>query len=140
MSVVEPILEENKDRFVIFPIQHHDLWDWYKKQEASIWTAEEIDLHQDIIDWKEKLSAASRAPRRSPPRGSRARRPGRTRQTARRFRRGPARRCWSRSKSPGPPPRPSASPSANRARWSRCPRARLGHSRYRCPHCPWARP
>jgi ribonucleoside-diphosphate reductase beta chain len=56
MSVVEPILEENKDRFVIFPIQHHDLWDWYKKQEASIWTAEEIDLHQDIIDWKEKLN------------------------------------------------------------------------------------
>ena len=29
MSVVEPILEENKDRFVIFPIQHHDLWEWY---------------------------------------------------------------------------------------------------------------
>ena len=56
MSLVEPILEENKDRFVIFPIQHHDLWDWYKKQEASIWTAEEIDLHQDIIDWKEKLN------------------------------------------------------------------------------------
>ena len=33
MSFIEPILQENKNRFVIFPIQHHDLWDWYKKQE-----------------------------------------------------------------------------------------------------------
>ena len=53
---VEPILAENKDRFVIFPIQHHDLWEWYKKSMASIWTAEEIDLHQDITDWTEKLN------------------------------------------------------------------------------------
>ncbi len=56
MKAVEPILKENSNRFVIFPIQHHDIWDWYKKQEASFWTAEEIDLHQDIIDWKEKLN------------------------------------------------------------------------------------
>ena len=54
---VEPILQENKDRFVLFPIQHHDIWKWYKKAEASFWTAEEIDLHQDITDWKTKLSA-----------------------------------------------------------------------------------
>ena len=40
--MVEPILKENKDRFVIFPIKHHDLWEWYKKCEASFWTAEEI--------------------------------------------------------------------------------------------------
>ena len=53
---VEPILAENKDRFVIFPIQHHDLWEWYKKSEASFWTAEEIDLHQDLTDWKNKLN------------------------------------------------------------------------------------
>ncbi|PKG50068.1 MULTISPECIES: ribonucleotide-diphosphate reductase subunit beta [Olleya] len=53
---IEPILAENKDRFVIFPIQHHDLWEWYKKSMASIWTAEEIDLHQDITDWTEKLT------------------------------------------------------------------------------------
>ncbi|MDP5081871.1 MAG: ribonucleotide-diphosphate reductase subunit beta [Winogradskyella sp.] len=53
---VEPILAENKDRFVIFPIQHHDLWEWYKKSEASIWTAEEIDLQQDISDWTDKLN------------------------------------------------------------------------------------
>ncbi|MEX0315085.1 MAG: ribonucleotide-diphosphate reductase subunit beta [Allomuricauda sp.] len=57
MSVAnEPILQENKDRFVIFPIQHHDLWDWYKKQEACFWTAEEIDLHQDLTDWTGKLN------------------------------------------------------------------------------------
>ncbi len=56
MSVAEPILKENKNRFVIFPIQHHDIWDWYKKQEASFWTAEEIDLHQDVIDWDAKLN------------------------------------------------------------------------------------
>ena len=48
----EPILQENKNRFVIFPIQHNDIWQWYKKQEASFWTAEEIDLHQDVLDWK----------------------------------------------------------------------------------------
>ncbi len=55
-AAVEPILQENKNRFVIFPIQHHDLWEWYKKQEACIWTAEEIDLHQDLTDWNNKLS------------------------------------------------------------------------------------
>ena len=53
---IEPILQENKDRFVIFPIQHHDIWEWYKKSEASFWTAEEIDLHQDLTDWKSKLN------------------------------------------------------------------------------------
>lgn len=46
----EPILQENKDRFVIFPIKHDDLWDMYKKQQASIWTAEEIDLKDDKFD------------------------------------------------------------------------------------------
>lgn len=55
-AAIEPILKENKDRFVIFPIQHHDLWDWYKKQEACFWTAEEIDLHQDLTDWNNKLN------------------------------------------------------------------------------------
>lgn len=55
-EVKEPILQDNKDRFVIFPIQHHDIWDWYKKQEACFWTAEEIDLHQDLTDWNNKLN------------------------------------------------------------------------------------
>jgi ribonucleoside-diphosphate reductase beta chain len=56
MTSVEPILVPNKNRFVIFPIQHHDIWDWYKKQQASFWTAEEIDLEQDVKDWEEKLN------------------------------------------------------------------------------------
>ncbi|NDP27631.1 MAG: ribonucleoside-diphosphate reductase [Flavobacterium sp.] len=56
MSKFEPILQENKNRFVIFPIKHHDIWEFYKKTEASIWTAEEIDLAQDLNDWNNKLS------------------------------------------------------------------------------------
>jgi ribonucleoside-diphosphate reductase beta chain len=55
-SAIEPILQENKDRFVIFPIKHADIWEWYKKSEASFWTAEEIDLHQDLTDWNTKLN------------------------------------------------------------------------------------
>lgn len=48
----EPILRENKQRFVLFPIQHPKLWEQYKLAQASIWTAEEVDLSQDIIEWK----------------------------------------------------------------------------------------
>jgi ribonucleoside-diphosphate reductase beta chain len=51
-QVDEPILKENKDRFVLFPIQHNDIWEFYKKAEASFWTAEEIDLGQDLTDWE----------------------------------------------------------------------------------------
>ena len=53
---VEPILVKNNDRFVLFPIIHSDIWQFYKKAEASFWTAEEIDLSQDLIDWNEKLT------------------------------------------------------------------------------------
>ncbi len=52
----EPILAENKDRFVLFPIQHNDIWEFYKKAEASFWTAEEIDLSQDLKDWKDTMT------------------------------------------------------------------------------------
>ena len=52
----EPILEPNDGRFVLFPIQHNDIWSFYKKAEASFWTAEEIDLSADIIDWENKLN------------------------------------------------------------------------------------
>jgi ribonucleoside-diphosphate reductase beta chain len=47
----EPILKENNNRFVLFPIKHDDIWSYYKKAEASFWTAEEIDLGQDLKDW-----------------------------------------------------------------------------------------
>tara|TARA_R110001632_G_scaffold140060_1_gene255999 strand:+ start:105535 stop:106506 length:972 start_codon:yes stop_codon:yes gene_type:complete len=60
MSAIEPILQPNDNRFVIFPIQHDDLWDWYKKQQACFWTAEEIDLSEDILDWNTKLSEEER--------------------------------------------------------------------------------
>jgi len=56
MSFKEPILQPNDNRFVIFPIQHDDLYEWYKKQQACFWTAEEIDLHADIVDWNTKLT------------------------------------------------------------------------------------
>ena len=51
MSHQEPILEENPNRFVVFPIKHHDIWDYYKKAEASFWTAEEIDLSDDLTQY-----------------------------------------------------------------------------------------
>ena len=41
--ITEPLLQDNKDRFVIFPIQHNDIWQFYKNAEASFWTAEEVD-------------------------------------------------------------------------------------------------
>lgn len=53
---LEPILQENKDRFVLFPITHHNIWEMYKKAEASFWTAEEIDLSVDLHDWEYKLN------------------------------------------------------------------------------------
>ena len=52
----EPILKKNNNRFVLFPIVHDDIWKAYKTQEASIWTAEELDLSQDLYDWNEKLN------------------------------------------------------------------------------------
>lgn len=48
----EPLLKENPNRFVLFPIKHNDIWEMYKKAEASFWVAEEIDLQQDLGDWK----------------------------------------------------------------------------------------
>ena len=49
---MEPMLQENLDRFVLFPIQHDDIWAMYKQEQASFWTAEEIDLAEDLKDWK----------------------------------------------------------------------------------------
>lgn len=55
----EPLLQENKNRFVLFPIQHDDIWQMYKQAEASFWTAEEIDLSPDLQDW-EKLNSGEK--------------------------------------------------------------------------------
>ena len=48
----EPLLEENNNRFTVFPLKHHNLWQLYKKSQMSNWTAEEIDLSKDMDDWK----------------------------------------------------------------------------------------
>lgn len=48
----EPLLEDNPRRFVILPIQYHDIWQMYKKAEASFWTAEEVDLSKDLVHWE----------------------------------------------------------------------------------------
>jgi ribonucleotide reductase beta subunit family protein with ferritin-like domain len=50
-NLTEPILKDNPQRFVLFPIKYVDMWDMYKKAEASFWTAEEIDLSKDKNDW-----------------------------------------------------------------------------------------
>ena len=44
----EPLLQANPHRFVLFPIQHDDIWRMYKQAEASFWTAEEIDLKTSV--------------------------------------------------------------------------------------------
>ena len=56
-AFVEPLLKKNKNRFVIFPIQHDDIWEWYKKSEASFWTAEEI--HELIERIAKRVGAES---------------------------------------------------------------------------------
>ncbi|PAV21192.1 ribonucleotide reductase small subunit [Pyrrhoderma noxium] len=52
----EPLLKESRHRFVLFPIQYHEIWQMYKKAEASFWTAEEMDLSKDLHDWQNKLN------------------------------------------------------------------------------------
>ncbi|TVY42981.1 Ribonucleoside-diphosphate reductase small chain [Lachnellula occidentalis] len=52
----EPLLQENPNRFVLFPIKYHEIWHMYKKAQASFWTAEEIDLSKDLHDWNKKLN------------------------------------------------------------------------------------
>lgn len=49
---MEKILVENPNRFVIFPIEHNDIWEYYKQHQAAFWTAEEVDLTNDIRDWE----------------------------------------------------------------------------------------
>ncbi|KAJ9660835.1 Ribonucleotide-diphosphate reductase (RNR), small subunit [Coniosporium apollinis] len=55
-EAIEPLLHENAQRFVLFPIKYHEIWHMYKKAEASFWTAEEIDLSKDLHDWNKRLN------------------------------------------------------------------------------------
>ncbi|KAJ5457906.1 hypothetical protein N7475_009294 [Penicillium sp. IBT 31633x] len=56
LEATEPLLQENPQRFVMFPIKYHEIWQMYKKAEASFWTAEEIDLSKDLHDWHNRLN------------------------------------------------------------------------------------
>lgn len=56
----EPLLQEPENPLVIFPIEHHDVWAWYKKQVASFWTAEEIDMTVDLTQWDRLTSNEQR--------------------------------------------------------------------------------
>ena len=57
---IEPILQENESRFVLFPIKHDQIWKMYKQAVASFWTAEEVDLSPDLQDWEHKLNDGER--------------------------------------------------------------------------------
>lgn len=47
----EPLLTENDQRYVMFPIADADVWKMYKKMMDCFWRAEEIDLSKDLIHW-----------------------------------------------------------------------------------------
>jgi len=51
--MTEPILQESKDRYVMFPIQNDSIWNMYKKQIDCFWRVEEVDLSKDLNDWKQ---------------------------------------------------------------------------------------
>lgn len=58
--MAEILTEPNPNRYQLFPIEHHDVWTFYKKAVASFWTAEEIDLEGDVRDWDTKLNEKER--------------------------------------------------------------------------------
>jgi ribonucleotide reductase beta subunit family protein with ferritin-like domain len=51
-NIIEPLLQEDPNRYVMFPIKDKDIWKMYKKQEDLFWRAEEIDLSKDNKDWE----------------------------------------------------------------------------------------
>ena len=48
----EPLLMEDENRYVMFPIRDEDIWKMYKKQEDLFWRVEEVDLSKDLKDWQ----------------------------------------------------------------------------------------
>ena len=48
----EPILKDNPDRYVLFPIQNHDIWSYYQRALASFWTSADVSLAEDVLQWK----------------------------------------------------------------------------------------
>lgn len=60
MDIDEPLLQPVKNRFVLFPIKHDDIWKMYKLQMSKFWTVDELDLNDDINHWNNKLSENDR--------------------------------------------------------------------------------
>lgn len=56
----EPLLDPNEDRFTMYPIRYPDVFHMYKQAVASFWTVEEVDLSQDLRDWRERLTSPER--------------------------------------------------------------------------------
>jgi len=52
MKSEEPLLMDVPGRFTMFPLKYNDIWEFYKKAQASFWTAEEVKLDEDMTDWK----------------------------------------------------------------------------------------
>ena len=52
LDATEPLCLESKNRFVLFPLANMEIWSMYKKQVASFWTPEEVDMSQDHRDWQ----------------------------------------------------------------------------------------
>ena len=52
----EPLLSENEDRFVLFPIEHDDIWEFYKQSVTNFWVPEEINFSDDMVHWNDKLN------------------------------------------------------------------------------------
>lgn len=50
--VNEPLLINDDNRFVMFPIKYNDIWEMYQKQIDCFWRPEEIDLSKDIDQWE----------------------------------------------------------------------------------------
>jgi ribonucleoside-diphosphate reductase subunit M2 len=51
MDEEEPLLQDAPGRFTMFPLKYGDIWQFYKKAQASFWTAEEVKLDDDMDDW-----------------------------------------------------------------------------------------
>lgn len=47
----EPLLQISTNKYVVFPIEYHDIWGMYKKALTSFWTVDEVDLSRDLTDW-----------------------------------------------------------------------------------------
>ena len=52
---IEPLLQPDNTRYVMFPIKDNEIWKMYKKQVDCFWVVQEVDTSKDLMDWQ-KLS------------------------------------------------------------------------------------